>query len=105
MTDRDRRIAEMTGRGMSRQEVADAIGVSPKTVQRTLAVPEVRAVAQAVQAQVDPSAQQVLRSLLTHSDAGIRLRAAVALLQRPDSGDELDAGLPDDAIVIFPEAA
>jgi HEAT repeat protein len=88
MTSQQRQAAEMIGRGYSRREAADAVGVSLRTIGNWLdGVDGFRALAQEVQKTTpEPNALAVLRDLLTSKDESIRLRAAEALL-RPAARD------------------
>lgn len=81
--DKERRAAELVGRGMTRYEVARRLGVSTRTISRTLAKPAVASAAASARESLDPSAADVLRALLSSDKDEIRLRAAVALLRDP----------------------
>jgi len=81
--DKERRAAELVGRGMTRGEVARRLGVSARTISRALSKPAVAAIAAEARESLDPSAAEVLRALLGSDKEEIRLRAAVALLRDP----------------------
>jgi len=83
LTPRDTQICRLTARGYDRGEVAVRTNVSAKTVQRVLKQPEAQALVRKIQEQVDPSAVEVLRELLSSPSDSIRLSAARALLQTP----------------------
>ena len=83
MSPRDTQICRLTARGYDRGEVAVRTNVSTKTVSRVLKRPESQALVQRIREQVDPSAVQVLRELLSSPSDSIRLSAARTLLQTP----------------------
>ncbi len=94
--DRRRRVAELTGRGLAQTDIARRLGCSVRTVRRDLAEPVIAARAREVRSQVDPSASDVLRDLLSSEREDIRLAAARALLtlkvpDLPDGATESSA--------------
>jgi hypothetical protein len=103
VTARDKQVAILTGRGYTREDVARRVGLSVRQVQRILADPEVRELAQATQEQTDPSAVEVLRDLLTSDREDIRLRAAQILLKTPPP-DEPKTTVPNGGIIVYPGA-
>ncbi len=111
-----RRIAELIGLGLTHKEVAGATGVSPKSVERTLADPEYRKVADDAkqrQVSVAGSMASLIRELLeaTKQDGTpnfpLRDKGAELAIKYPDyleaaeeeSGKDL---LPEGAVVFFP---
>jgi hypothetical protein len=111
-----RRIAELIGLGLTHREVAGATGVSPKSVERTLADPEYRKVADDAkrrQAGVAGSLASLIRELLeaTNPDGTpnlpLRDKGAELAYKHPEyleaaeeeSGQDL---LPEGVIVVYP---
>ena len=111
-----RRIAELIGLGLTHKEVAGATDVSPKSVERTLADPEYRKVADDAkqrQVTVAGSVASLIRELLeaTNPDGTpnlpLRDKGAELAYKHPDyleaaedeSGKDL---LPEGVILLYP---
>jgi hypothetical protein len=111
-----RRIAELIGLGLTHKEAAGATGVSPKSVERTLADPEYRKVAADAKQQKVTAAGSVaslIRELLEATnpdgtpDLRLRDKGAELAYKHPDyleaaeeeSGKDL---LPEGVILIYP---
>ncbi len=110
------RIAELIGLGLTHKEVAGATGVSPKSVERTLADPEYRKLAEdARRGRVAgaAAAASVIRELLqaTNEDGTpnrfLRQKGAELAYKHPDylEAAEEEAGedlLPKGVILVYP---
>jgi predicted transcriptional regulator len=88
--ERIRRVAEMSGRGISQADIARSLGTTSATVRKALRTPGAAEIAAQVQVETDPGAVDVLRALLQDPKPEIRLAAARALLTR-DARDAEDA--------------
>ena len=91
MTPRDRAIADLVAKGLTQQQVAELTGTSVRTVQRTVADPDVAAEIERLEVEgavEEPAVATLRAALLAEKRAGVpdwtaRIAAARALLSTP----------------------
>jgi hypothetical protein len=97
VTHRESDVARLWGRGFTNAEISSRLRMGVRQIQRYKKNPQVIALATQIREQVNPSATDTLRELLTDPSPGIRLQAARTLLLTPlpQGEDDPEADDPD----------